>query len=186
MKRLFSLTAAILLSISQIVSAQEPPTVPGEVQLTLKYHDGKPDGKKSIAGTGEMIQFTLPSDSQQLKGIRLHAARYGNPQAPKEDVEVSLVSEDETNVLHTEQIPYSKFKRGESKWTTIVFKEPVKVDKTFWVILEFNAEATKGVYVSFDSSTEGNYSKVGVPGGQSKAVTTGGDWMVEALLTKPE
>ncbi len=64
-------------------------------KLVLKYHDGKPDGKKSIAGSGEMIQFSRPSDSQKLKGIRLHAARYGTFQAPIEDVEISIVSEDE-------------------------------------------------------------------------------------------
>jgi hypothetical protein len=42
------------------------------------------------------------------------------------------------------------------------------------------------VYVSFDTSTGGQHSKTGVPGGESQAVTTGGDWMVQALLTKPE
>jgi RNA polymerase sigma factor (sigma-70 family) len=163
-----------------------PPAPTGGPILALKYDDGKADGKKSIAGTGEMIQFTLPNKSQKLRGLRIHCARYGTAQPPDESAEISIVSADETQVVHTEMVPYGKFKRGESQWTTIQFAEPVAVPETFWVILQFNAEATKGVYVSFDASTGGKHSKTGVPGGQSKPVTTGGDWMVQAVLTPPE
>jgi hypothetical protein len=186
MHRLVILATAVFLAASLSGSAEDPNTASAAAPLVLKYHDGRPDGKKSIAGSGEMIQFTLAADSQKLKGLRLHCARYGNLQAPQEDVEVSVMSEDETHVLHTEQVPYAKFKRGESQWTTIMFKEPIAVPKSFWVILNFNAEPTKGVYVSFDTSSAGKYSKIGVPGGKSQAVNTGGDWMVESLLTKPD
>lgn len=186
MKRWLLLTVCGGLWLPISVGAEPPRAATGAAQLVLKYHDGKPDGKKSIAGTGEMIQFTLPNASQQLRGLRLHSARYGHPQAPDEDVEVSIVSADETTVVHTEPVPYAKFKRGESRWTTLTFAEPVAVPETFWVIFDFNAEQTKGVYVSFDTSSGGSHSKIGVPGGESKAVNTGGDWMVECLLTKPE
>lgn len=158
----------------------------GKPVLTLKYDDGKPDGKKSIAGTGEAIRFKLPDKSQKLRSLRIHCARYGTPQAPAEDAEISIVSEDGAEVVHTEMVPYAKFKRGESQWTTIQFEEPVETPETFWVILQFNAEATKGVYVSFDTSTGGANSKTGVPGGEFKDVNTGGDWMVQAILSKPE
>ena len=155
-------------------------------QLVLKYGDGKPDGKKSIAGTGEMIQFTLPDTSQQLRSLKIHCARYGYPRAPDEDVEISVVSEDTTELIHTELVSYSKFRRGESRWTTLGFEESVDVPETFWVIIDFNAERTKGVYVSYDTSTEGKHSRTGVPGGDSKEVNFGGDWMIQAVLTKPE
>jgi hypothetical protein len=176
----------ILLATTDVSHAQDDTAKAAGDQLAVKYHDGTPDGKRSIAGTGEMIQFSLPSDTQKLRGLRLHCARYGLPQPPKEDAKISVVGEDEKNVLHTELVPYSKFERGESKWTAIIFKSPVKVEKTFWVILEFNAAQTKGVYISFDTSTGGKYSRIGSPGGESKPVTTGGDWMIEALLTKPD
>lgn len=185
MLRSLMLLGIILVSTNVSQAQNESAKSVGE-QLAVKYHDGTADGKKSIAGTGEMIQFSLPSETQKLRGLRLHCARYGLPQAPKEDAKISVVGEDGKKVLHTELVPYSKFERGESKWTALVFKTPVKVEKDFWVILEFNAAQTKGVYVSFDTSTGGKYSKIGSAGGESKPVTTGGDWMIEALLTKPD
>lgn len=151
--------------------------------LILKYDDGKPDGKKSIAGTGEMIHFTAPDANHKLKSLRLHCARYGTSKPPNEDVDISILSDDEQTVLHTEMVPYSRFKRGESRWTPIEFKTPVEVPEKFWIVVDFNAEQTKGVYLSYDTSTEGQHSKTGVPGGESKPVTTGGDWMIQAVLT---
>ncbi len=184
MKHLFflSLTFTLIFSnSSECAKKKKKPT------LIVKYHDGKAEGRKSIAGTGEMMEFTLPDKTQQLKGIQIHCARYGYPKAPKEDVEISIVSHDETDLLHTELVPYSKFKRGKnSRWTTLKFKKPIDVPEKFWVIVNFNAERTKGVYVSFDKSTGGKYSKTGVPGGDSQKVTFGGDWMIQAMLTKPE
>ncbi len=155
-------------------------------QLILKYDDGKPDGRKSIAGTGEMIQFTLPNTTQKLRSVRIHCSRYGYSKAPDENVEISVVSEDGTEIVHTEFVPYSKFKRGESRWTTIPFEEALTVPEKFWVIVEFNAQRTKGVFVSYDSSTDGKRSKIGVPGGESKEVSFKGDWMIQAILSKPE
>jgi hypothetical protein len=141
MLRSLMLLGLILVS-AHVCRAQEESAKAARDQLAVKYHDGTADGKKSIAGTGEMILFSLPSDTQKLRGVRLHCARYGLPQAPKEDAKISVVGEDGKNVLHTELVPYSKFDRGESKWTALVFKTPVKVEKNFWVILEFNAAQT--------------------------------------------
>ena len=155
-------------------------------QLTLKYDDGKADGKKSIAGTGQMIQFTLPDKSQKLRSLRVHCARYGTPKPPDEDIEVTIISDDGTDIIHTEFVPYSTFKRGESRWTTIRFDESVEVPETFWVVLEFNAERTKGVYVSYDSSSDGKHSRTGVPGGEPKKLKFEGGWMIQAILDKPE
>ncbi|MFO1095216.1 MAG: hypothetical protein U0992_18215 [Planctomycetaceae bacterium] len=154
-------------------------------QTILKYDDGKADGKKSIAGTGEMIRFELPDKSQKLVSLRIHCSRYGHPQAPNENAEFSVVSDDGSEVIHQEGVPYSAFKRGDNRWTTIKFAEPVTVPEQFWVILDFGAEQTKGVYISFDTSTGGKHSRTGLPGGDMKAVNTGGDWMVQAILSKP-
>jgi hypothetical protein len=186
MKRFTVVFVTGLVSVGATALAEQPSTPTSAPPVLLKYGDGKPDGKKSIAGTGEMVRFTLPNASQKLRGLRLHCARYGHPQAPDEDVEISIVSGDETEVVHTEFVPYAKFKRGESRWLTLPFKEEVVVPETFWVIVDFNAEQTKGVYLSFDTSSGGQHSKTGVPGGTSAQVTTGGDWMVQALLTKSQ
>lgn len=151
----------------------------------VKYGDGEPDGKKSIAGTGEIIEFSLPDETQELRGLKLHCARYGYPQAPKENVRITIVNENGETV-HSEAVPYATFKRGESKWTNVLFKEAAKVPKTFSAIVEFNAARTKGVYLSYDTSTGGKYSKTGVPGGVAKDVSFKGDWMVQAILSRPQ
>jgi len=158
---------------------------PARKQLLLKYGDNKPDGKKSIAGAGEMIRFELPTEGDEVRAIRVHGSRYGYPQAPKEDFEVTLLSADMKETLHTELIPYSLFKRAKkSRWTHLPFKESVEVPQTFWVVLDFNAEARKGVYVSYDTSTKGQYSRVGTTDEDAKETKFGGDWMVQVLLAK--
>ena len=56
--------------------------------------------------------------------------------------------------------------------------------QTFWVALDFRATQSKGVYVSFDTSTRGEDSRVGLPGARTSKVTFGGDWMIQAILGK--
>jgi hypothetical protein len=189
--RLGMLTITLLclpVAVRFIAAAEEDADAAGAgaaPQTILRYDDNKPDGKKSIAGTGEMIRFELPDESQKLVSLRIHCARYGHPQAPDENAEFSIVSDDGSEVIHQESVPYSAFKRGDSRWTTVRFEEPVTVPKSFWVILDFDAHQTKGVYISYDTSTEGAHSRTGVPGGEMQAVSTGGDWMVQAILSKP-
>lgn len=50
----------------------------------LKYSDDQPDGKQSVGGSGEMIEFTLPTECGKAKGLRIHGSRYGQAQPPKE------------------------------------------------------------------------------------------------------
>lgn len=131
-----------------------------------------------------MIRFTAATDPATLAGIELHGARYGYPQPPKEDFRVYVLDEDRSKVLHTELVPYAKFERGESKWVTLKFKQPVQAPKTFWIVIDFNAEATKGVYVSYDTSTGGEYWMIGLPGREASKTPFGGDWMIRAVLAK--
>ncbi len=157
----------------------------GKPVLLLKYGDGKPDGKKSIGGTGEMIHFELPNTQQKVKALRIHASRYGTPQPPDEDIDITFVSDDETEIIDSQTVPYARFRRGENRWVTLKFAEPVEVPAKFWVIFDFGAERTKGVYVSYDTDTGGKHSRIGLPGADSREVDFGGDWMVQLMLTKP-
>lgn len=58
----------------------------------------------------------------------------------------------------------------------------------FWVALNFNPTQTKGVYVSYDTSTKGEHSRTGLPGEEQKPKETDfkGDWMVQVILAKPK
>ncbi len=150
----------------------------------LQYGDGKADGKKSIGGSGEMIRFELPEGVDKISGIKIHGSRYGLPDAPNEDFEIMFVSEDFSEILHTESAPYKLFKRSKEVWVRVNFKEPVELPPKFWIALNFNAQQTKGVYVSYDTSTKGKNSRVGLPGGDAEPKETEfkGDWMVQVIL----
>ena len=62
------------------------------------------------------------------------------------------------------------------------FRKPVELPKVFWVVLNFHAEQTKGVYVSYDTSTKGAHSRIGLAGDEKpRPVNFGGDWMVQVM-----
>jgi RNA polymerase sigma-70 factor (ECF subfamily) len=154
----------------------------------LSYGDGKPDGKKSYGGSGHLIQFELPEGVTRVRGIRIHGSRYGLPEAPKEDFEITFLSEDGDETLHSEAAPYHLFKRGKENWVRVMFDKEVELPQKFWIALNFNPHQTKGVYLSYDTSTKGQYSRVGLPGDEDEPKETdfGGDWMVQVMLAKPE
>ncbi|MHC4536930.1 MAG: hypothetical protein ACYS6K_23530, partial [Planctomycetota bacterium] len=88
----------------------------------LKYGDGKPEGKKSLGGSGEMIKFSLAAGETKVSGISIHGSRYGYPKAPDEAFLIYILNEDLNEVLHTEMAPYRLFGRGKEKWVRVKFK----------------------------------------------------------------
>jgi hypothetical protein len=169
------------LQLAQTTSDKKPETKKQEENV-LKYGDGKADGKRSLGGSGEMIRFELPDGVTHVGGIKIHGARYGYPQPPQENFEVSFVKDDFSEILNTQLAPYSLFDRGPSKWVTVKFRKPVGLPKVFWVVLIFHAEQTKGVYVSYDTSTKGEHSRIGQAGDEKpQPVNFGGDWMVQVM-----
>jgi hypothetical protein len=171
----------VLLAGSTSLRAQDAKkdaTTPG------KYNDGTADGKKSIGGSGEMIRFTMPDANQKVSGVRIHGSRYGVPKAPDEKFLIYFLNADATEIFSTQMAPYSLFERGDEKWVPIHFAKPVAVPKDFWVVLDFRAAQTKGVYVSYDTSSEGKHSKTGLPGLKPTDVDFAGDWMIELLPAK--
>jgi RNA polymerase sigma-70 factor (ECF subfamily) len=173
--------------VQNTTSASEKPETKLPPGL-LGYGDGKPDGKKSLGGSGEMIRFELPEGVTKTKGIRIHGSRYGDPQAPKEDFEITFLSDKRDETLQVEAAPYRLFNRGKEHWVRVPFKNEVELPRKFWVCLNFNAQQTKGVYVSYDTSTGGQHSRVGLPGDNEEPKPTDfkGDWMVQVLLTRPK
>ncbi|MCC6356320.1 MAG: hypothetical protein IT577_20735 [Verrucomicrobiae bacterium] len=153
-------------------------------QQVLKYHDGQPDGRKSLGGSGQVIAFEVPSEGWALRAVRIHGSRYGLPKAPDMDFYVFVTDAGCGNILHTETAPYEKFERGEAAWAEVKFKKPPVAPKQFCVVLDFKAQQTMGVYVSYDSSGGGKHSKVGLPGKDASPVDFGGDWMIEAVVEK--
>ena len=75
----------------------------------------KAAGKKSIGGSGEMIQLNLPAEQRELSGIRIHGSRYGTATPPQERFLIFLLNQDLTEVIATEMAPYALFERGAEK-----------------------------------------------------------------------
>jgi RNA polymerase sigma-70 factor (ECF subfamily) len=178
------LTSIVALEVLIVSSFARAADEAAADQPAFKHHDGSADGKKSLGGSGEMIRFALPEDKGKLAGIKIHGSRYGQPQAPNESFLIYIVSPDRKEVVSTQMAPYSLFERGEEKWVDVRFSKPVEVPKDFWIALDFRAGQTKGVYVSYDTSSGGKFSKTGLPGLEAKDVDFAGDWMVEAMPVK--
>jgi hypothetical protein len=182
----FGLVAAVGASvIAQEKSAAKDAgnTVVGDGAGSLKYHDGVAEDKRSTAGAGPMITFGAPAGTK-IGAVKIHASRYGVAKAPDESFIVYVLSGDQKRVLHTELVPYSTFERGDEKWVTVKFNEPVEVTPRFWIALDFRAHQTKGVYVSYDTSTGGKNSRIGLVGMKPAETKDKADWMIEAVAAQ--
>ena len=81
--------------------------------------------------------------------------------------------------------PYELFERGEEKWVDVKFESQVTLpDSTgeFWLGLDFRAHQSKGVYVSYDTSSNGKHSLVGLPGMKAVPTKQEADWMVRLMV----
>jgi RNA polymerase sigma-70 factor (ECF subfamily) len=182
-------TAPPQVKLAQVVTQISATAAGGKrPPALLSYGDGKADGKKSYGGSGHMIRFELPEGVTHARGLRIHGSRYGLPQAPDENFEITFLNEDRDEVLHSEEAPYHLFKRGKENWVRVMFDKEVELPPKFWIALNFNPHQTKGVYLSYDTSTKGQYSRVGLPGDDEEPKETdfGGDWMVQVMLPRPK
>jgi hypothetical protein len=117
--------------------------------------------------------------------VKIHGSRYGQAQPPRESFLIYFMSKDRKRILHTEMAPYSLFKRGPETWVEVKFESPLAdLPKSFWLVLDFRAAQTKGVYVSYDTTTGGKFSRIGLPGLPSSEVGFGGDWMIQGIFAE--
>jgi len=157
------------------------PEVAGDTAV-LKYDDGTPDGKRSMAGSGHAVLFAKPAGDWQLTKVHIYGSRYGTAQAPRESFKV-YVCDRQFNILKQYDLPYAGFQRGGDKWYDIPL-DPVQVPEQFYVCFAFSPTRTKGVFVSYDKSVKQTHSKMGVPGGRMRDVGENLEWMIRATLTK--
>ncbi len=163
------------------------PVEPGAAEATgnttvLKYDDGAPDGKRSIAGSGHAVLFAKPEGDWYLTTVHLFGSRYGYPQAPREDFYV-YVCDRAFKVIKQYPLPYATLQRGAERWYDIAV-DPVQIPDLFYVCFAFNPTRTKGVFVCFDKSVKQTHSKTGVPGKPLRNVTENLEWMIRATLTR--
>jgi RNA polymerase sigma factor (sigma-70 family) len=162
-------------------TAKTAPAAPATSML-LKYNDDQADSKKSLGGSGEIIEFKLPTSDAKVTGLRIHGSRYGVPKAPDESFLIYFLNQDLSEIVSTQMAPYALFERGPERWVDVTFTRPIAVPQDFCVALDFRAHQTKGVFVSIDTSSGGKFSRVGLPGLKAKEVDFRGDWMIEAQV----
>ena len=154
----------------------------GETTL-LKYDDNSADAKRSMTGAAQAVRFECPDEGKwYIDSIRVHGSRYGTPQAPNEDFQIFIASDDLQQRVEIKR-PYSLFERGNEKWVRIKF-DPVEVQGAFHVAMFFNPTRTKGVYVSIDEDSDPTHSSIlasSEPG--KKQSDLKGDWMIRAYLS---
>lgn len=150
----------------------------------LAHGDGTPDGKQPLAGTGAMVHFSAPVPTAVVTAVHVHSTRRGGAkEKPRGTFKIYIFSKDLTKILHTEVVSFQKYRdRGRFKWYMFPFKKPVTVPKEFWVVVDFNTPARQGIFVSYDTSTGGKHSLVGIPGQRPVPVGFKGDWMVKVDL----
>jgi hypothetical protein len=139
----------------------------------LAGDDDTADGKRSIAGAAQGRRFTA-ADRACLTAVWIHGARYGAPKPPTTSFDVVLC-DDQFRPIATWPKPHAAFQRGEPAWVRLDVP-PTLVPGTFYLCVNFKATATNGVYLDFDTSTQGN-SVTGTPGKEPQPFEQG-DWMI--------
>jgi hypothetical protein len=159
---------------------------PGKLEgkpLALKEDDDAPDGKRSIAGGGHGRLFQAPVEGQwYLRSVSIHGARYGPAAAPADQFDIVLCDADMRPIAVWKQ-PYKAFERGQTKWVRFEIP-PTLVPAKFNLCAVFRPTASNGVFVDYDSSTQGN-SRVATPGAPGEPLKQG-DWMIRAELDRPK
>ena len=164
-----------------LIAAAAPTTKSNEIAVD----DGASVGKKSIAGSGHAVVLEAPGGAgggATLTAVKIFGSRYGTPQPPAEDFHVWLCDADGKQ-LEEFKFPYKLFTRGDPKWVTLKLPEPAELPKSgkFILCVAFNPERTKGVYVHYDKSAEGD-NRTGVAGDLTQKFTQG-DWMIRAVVS---
>jgi hypothetical protein len=141
----------------------------------LANDDGRPSGKKSFP-RGMASAFETPEGEWYITAVRIHGGRYGHPAPPKENFHITVCDEEFKPIVDF-PFPYKKFPRTSPKWVALRVK-PTRVPAKFVLCADFNAKATKGVYVSHDAQGRSLVGKPGKPSGHF----TGGDWMIRVQV----
>lgn len=161
---------------------KEAPAAGGKGETReLSHDDGSMASKASFGGGGHAVKFAVDGDSWYVTSVSLHGSRYGEARPPRENFTVWICGED-FKPIATFQFPYSSYTRGAPAWKAFRIR-PTHVPAKFIVCFGFNAQATKGVFVSYDAQGSGN-SLMGVPGSLEPRPFAKGDWLIRCKVEK--
>jgi hypothetical protein len=151
---------------------------PQKGPVELAYDDGSQNGKRSIAGGGHAVNFERPTSKSKLQQIKIYSSRYGRP-GDSRIYKISLLDSSK-KVFYMQDGNYQEFAYASEGWMIIDINPPVFVPKNFTICFEFNPTQNCGVYVYYDTDTQGN-SRNGTS--QSKLNQDPGfNWMIRAVV----
>jgi len=158
-------------------------TITNNDTALLKYDDGIMDGERSMSGSGHAVLFQKPGGDWSVIQLQIYASRYGSPEPPKENFRIYLCDKD-FEVIKKIEKPYGIFEQGDKKWYKIDI-DPVTVPDIFYVCVDFNPTATKGVLIGFDKDVVRSHSRNALPYTYISDVKEKFDWMIRVVLKKP-
>jgi hypothetical protein len=171
--------APILTKVSGFRTEQVAPSELSGHMVKVPAEAGSETNRMSLGGGGEGRKFTIPdANDQYITAVWVYGSRYGDEKAPNTSFDIAL-SDADANLVSIWKAPYASFTNEQDGWVRFAIP-PTRVPNTFFVTLNFRADASNGVYVGFDSSTKGN-SFDSLPG-KTLHEFSQGDWMVRVEL----
>lgn len=146
--------------------------------VELAADDGKPAGRRSIAGSGHAVRQAAGAPDLYLTAVKVYGARYGRRRPPEESFHVWLCDRD-FKAIADFPFPYATFPYGRPRWVTLTVK-PTNVPREFIVCVGFNPTATKGVFVYYDAAGS-RRSLTGLPGRGGRKFDRG-DWLLRVCV----
>jgi hypothetical protein len=134
----------------------------------------------SIGGGGEGRKFTL-TDAGDLfiTAVSVYGSRYGEEAVPPDMTFDIVLSDGDARMIAIWKGQYASFKNGNDGWARFEVP-PTRVPHVFNITLDFHATASNGVYVAFDSASNG--SSVDTLPWQTPHPFLAGDWMIRVEL----
>lgn len=119
---------------------------------------GKRAGKQSVSVSGHAIAYDAIADRPFVRSVLVHGARYGEGyDAARTTLEVSIRDE-KFNVLAKVAASYGDFAPGVFTWVEMPLPEPVRVPRSYRVVVDFHATDTRGVYVGYGDAPKSRSS----------------------------
>jgi hypothetical protein len=142
----------------------------------LAPDDGSAEGERSLGGSAHGQAFYATAPEQYLRAVSIFGARYGNQSGLEFDI---VLCDADYKPIAIWTKPYSLFAPGDKQWVRVEVP-PIRVPESFYVVVNFHASASNGVYLGIDQHASGA-SVQGTPGTAPKAIP-GGNWMLRAEL----
>jgi hypothetical protein len=150
--------------------------------LKLNYGNGIMDKKQSLGGSGHAIYFERPEGDFTIKYVEVLGSRYGYARTPDENFLIYILDE-KMKILHEKEYPYNSFKRGDMSWVALEM-DSIQVPEKFWIVLNFNAGRTKGIYVGKEKTASPGHSLKGTPEKGFSEKKENFEWMIRTYLEK--